>query len=170
MILVDVFFVFWWILTNICSVATDFLEANSSRALLKKCIAVFALAEIHGSPPLCFLQDPWTHIVDVASVRQGHWALCLVCSSLCTMITRRLHVRMCSLGMLASICYMMFLFFLRAMSYMAILLSLQQSHTNGFSPHVCAQGCYQKRYYSIWYMNKLERTSNDFLLFVLMGF
>ena len=87
-----------------------------------------------------------------------------------SMITRRLHVRICSLGMLLCICYMMCLFFRRAVSYMAILLSLQQSHTNGFSPHVCAQGCYQKRYYSIWYINKLERTSNDFLLFVLMGF
>ena len=46
------FLVFLWILTNICGVATDFLEANSSRALLKKCIAVFALAEIHASPPI----------------------------------------------------------------------------------------------------------------------
>ena len=116
---------------------------------LKKLLLCLFLAEIHASPPICSLQDPRTHIVDVASLRQGHWALSLVCLSLCTMITRRLHVRICSLGILATICYMMILFFRRAVSYMAILLSLQQSHTNGFSPHVCAQGCYRKRYYSI---------------------
>ena len=88
-------FIFLWILANICGVATDFLEANSSRALLKKCIAVSALSEVHVSPPICSSQYPRTHIVDVASLRQGPWALSLVCSSLCTMITRRLHVRIC---------------------------------------------------------------------------
>ena len=95
--------IFLLILRNICGVVTDFLEANSSRALLKNFIALSALAEIHASPPMCSLQDPRTRIVDVASLRQGPWLLALVCSSLYTMITRFLHVRTCYLGMVASI-------------------------------------------------------------------